>query len=202
MPAVRCRSRGDAAAHRPNAPSTCTQAPASCAASIAGPKSSNAPEWMFPACRRTIAGPLPAASVSRRASTRMRPCSSLGTAIGVPSPRYRPARSTVPCRSSPTMNRIAGPPAMPAVSTSQPARRSTASRAAAMHVNCAMVAPVANPTWLPSGSPSRSTSHSSASSSTATAPGEMVRRAVFWSHVDTSQSAASATGCVPPMTQP
>ena len=55
---------------------------------------------------------------------------------------------------------------------------------------------------LPDGSPSTSTSHSSASSSTATAAGVMVQRAVFWSHVDTSQSAASATGWVPPMTQP
>ena len=59
----------------------------------------------------------------------------------------------MPWRSSPTMKRIAGPPAMPAVSTSQPARRSTASRAAAMHVNCAMVAPVVNPTSAPLGEP-------------------------------------------------
>ena len=51
----------------------------------------------------------------------------------------------MPCRSSPTMKRIGGTAAMPAVSTSQPARRSTSSRAAAMHVNCAIVAPVANP---------------------------------------------------------
>ena len=45
---------------------------------------------------------------------------------------------------------------MPSVSTSQPARRRTSSRAAAMHVNCAMVAPVTNPTSLPGGRPSTS----------------------------------------------
>ena len=71
-----------------------------------------------------------------------------------------------------------------------------------MHVNCAIVASVVNPTSLPAGIPSRSTSHSPASSSTATPPGVIVRNAAFWSHVETSQSAASATGCVPPITQP
>ena len=88
MPAVRCRSRGDAAAHRPNAPSTCTQAPASCATAIAARKSSNAPEWMLPACSSTIAGPLPA---GQRLAQRVDPDAALLVArhrrSGVPSPR-------------------------------------------------------------------------------------------------------------------
>ena len=47
----------------------------------------------------------------------------------------------------------------PVVPTSQPARRSTASRPAARQVKLAIVPPVTKPTALPSGSPSRSSSH-------------------------------------------
>ena len=53
------RSRGDAAAQSPKAPSTCTQAPCRCATSIASAIGSNAPECRLPACRQTIVGPLP-----------------------------------------------------------------------------------------------------------------------------------------------
>jgi hypothetical protein len=71
-----------------------------------------------------------------------------------------------------------------------------------MHTVCAVVAPVVKPTSLSAGRLRRSRSQVAAISSTATAPGVMVRSPEFWSHVETSQSAASATGCVPPMTQP
>ena len=48
-------------AHSPKAPSTCTQAPTSWAAATASANGSKAPEWMLPACRQTIVGPLGAA---------------------------------------------------------------------------------------------------------------------------------------------
>ena len=65
-----------------------------------------------------------------------------------------------------------------------------------------MVAPVVNPTLAVAGSPSSSRSHWPASSSTALVPGIGSRMAAFWSQAVTSQSAATATGCVPPITQP
>ena len=76
------------------------------------------------------------------------------------------------------------------------------SRAAAIPVKLAVVAPVANPTPLPAGSPSRSRSQAAASSSAAATPGVTWRSTAFWSHAPTSQSAASAAGCEPPITNP
>ena len=66
MPSVRCRYDGLAAAHRPNAPSTCTHASYVRATGIAAAKSSNAPECTSPAWRQTIAGPSPPASTRRQ----------------------------------------------------------------------------------------------------------------------------------------
>ena len=65
-----------------------------------------------------------------------------------------------------------------------------------------MVAPVVKPTSEPGGSPSSSSSHRAAASSAAAAAGVASRMPEFWSQALTSQSAASAAGRVPPITQP
>jgi hypothetical protein len=69
-------------------------------------------------------------------------------------------------------------------------------------VKFAIVPPVTNPTALPAGRPSSSTTQASATSSTAECAGVNIRSPEFWSHTLTSQSTASAAGCVPPMTNP
>ena len=66
----------------------------------------------------------------------------------------------------------------------------------------AIVAPVAKPTPLSAGSPSSSRNHAAATSSTATDAGVTLRSTVFWSQAQTSQSAASAAGWEPPITNP
>ena len=86
--------------------------------------------------------------------------------------------------------------------TSQPARRSTSSRAAARQVKLAIVPPVTKPTALPAGSPSRSSSQALATCSVAVAAGVSRASPAFWSQALVSQSAASAAGCEPPITMP
>ena len=66
----------------------------------------------------------------------------------------------------------------------------------------AIVAPVVNPTSLPAGRPSSSSSQPAAASSAAAVAGVANRSPAFWSQALTSQSAASAAGRVPPITQP
>ena len=66
----------------------------------------------------------------------------------------------------------------------------------------AIVPPVTNPTSDVDGSPSRSSSQLAATSSVAAEPGVTNRMPVFWSQALTSQSAPSAAGSVPPITQP
>src|SRR5919107_4332302 len=105
-------------------------------------------------------------------------------------------------RSAPTRTRTPGEPTSPRSAMSQPARRSTSSRPAARQVKFAIVPPVTKPTALSGGRPSRSVSQPSTTSSTAAGAGVRVRSPEFWSHALVSQSAASAAGCVPPMTMP
>ena len=59
MPSTRSARAGVAAAHSPNAPSTCTHAPTSWAAAIASRNGSNDPECTLPACKQTRVGPAP-----------------------------------------------------------------------------------------------------------------------------------------------
>ncbi len=66
----------------------------------------------------------------------------------------------------------------------------------------AIVAPVTNPTLVPSGSPRSSTSQAPATSSATAAAGESAYKPAFWSHALVSQSAASAAGRLPPTTNP
>jgi hypothetical protein len=68
--------------------------------------------------------------------------------------------------------------------------------------NVAIVAPVTNPTLEPSGSPNSSRSHAAATSSATAAAGEIAYRPAFWSQALVSQSAASAAGTPPPITNP
>ena len=65
-----------------------------------------------------------------------------------------------------------------------------------------IVAPVTKPTPLAAGSPRTSSSQPFATFSTAESAGVGRSRPAFWSQALTSQSAARAAGCVPPMTNP
>ena len=203
-PAVRCARPGAAAAQSPKAPSTWHHAPWARHAATIGSNGSKAPVFTLPACAQTIVGPPARASSSASAPARIRPCSSAGTRIAVsrPRPSSRSALKTVACASAPTITRSGGAPASPCASTSQPARPSTALRAAASAVALAICAPVHRPAAVPSGRPSSSRHHSVAVRSAAAAAGDITCSAVFWSHADVSQSAASAAGSVPPVTKP
>jgi len=203
-PATRCRWRGDAAAQRPNAPSTWNHAPTASAASAIAARSSQAPVLTLPACPLTIVGASERESTSGRSSARIRPWPSAGTVsiCSEPSPRNRSARSTVTCRSSPTTTRSLGAPCSPSRSTSQPRAASTWCRAAASAVRWASWQPVTKPALTCSGRPSSSRSHASETSSTTAALGPPATSPAFWSHADVSQSAATAAGSAPPMTNP
>ncbi len=97
IPATLPRWRGLAAAHRPNAPSTCSHAPARSAMSATSSSGSIAPVLTLPACAHTISGPCAPTSTSDSASARIAPASSTATGSmqAVPSPSSRSARSTV-----------------------------------------------------------------------------------------------------------
>ncbi len=129
----------------------------------------------FPACAHTIAGPSPASSVHASSSARIRPCSSAATRIAVPRPRpsSRRALNTVACDSALVITRSAGAPARPRSSTSQPARASTALRAAASAVTLAICAPLTSPTPAPGGRPSSCLAHPATVSSAAAAAGDI-----------------------------
>ena len=71
---------------------------------------------------------------------------------------------------------IGGEPASPSDSTSQPTRSSTAWRAAARHVTCAIWQPVTKANDAVAGIPRRSLSHSPATSSTTAADGPQTTR--------------------------
>ena len=91
---------------------------------------------------------------------------------------------------------------MPFSSRLQPARASSAWRAAASPVTFAICAPVVSPTPQSAGRRSTSSSHAHAISSTTDAAGEDTALNAFWSHAEVSQSAASAAGSTPPITKP
>ena len=104
--------------------------------------------------------------------------------------------------SSLTMTGNSGAPNRPWRSTSQPLRASSACRPAAIPVNEAIVAPVVKPTLTPAGSPNSSASHPPATSSATAAAGPMTYSPAFWSQALVSQSAATAAGTPPPITNP
>ena len=103
-PRTRWRRAGLAAAQRPNAPSTCTHAPAVRASRQTSSSGSIAPPLTLPAWATTIAGsPGDAASACASASARSAPPASTatGSTQPVPRPSRRSARSTVTWRSAP-----------------------------------------------------------------------------------------------------
>ena len=108
----------------------------------------------------------------------------------------------VACACSPQTTCTRGAPIRPSRSTSQPARASTAWRAAARQVVLAPWAPVTKPTLALAGRPSRSSAQPAAISSIAATAGESEWNAAHWSQAETSQSAASAAGSAPPITKP
>ncbi len=134
----------------------------------------------------------------------MRPWPSTGSAVTwpVPMPSSRSARSTVTCFFAPATIRTGGPPCRPRSARSQSWRASTALRAAASAVTCAIWQPVTSAKDAPAGSPSSSLSQRPAVSSITVIAGVGRVRPAFWSQAVTSQSAASAAGSVPPMTKP
>jgi hypothetical protein len=69
-------------------------------------------------------------------------------------------------------------------------------------VKCAIWQPVVKPILVPSGSPRRSTNQDPTTSSTTDAAGPAMKMPEFWSQVDVIQSAASAAGSDPPITNP
>ena len=96
--------------------------------------------FTFPSWAQTIAGPVPPARAFRKASGRMRPCSSAATVRtrAAPKPSNRSDVKIVTWASPPTITSISGAPNSPRCSTSQLARRNTAVRAAARQVALAI----------------------------------------------------------------
>ncbi len=199
-PRTRCARSGANAAQRPKAPSTWTQAPASCAWAAICSMGSNAPVFTLPAWAQTIVGP----EIVGSASARIRPWPSAGTRTTrcLPSPSRPRLFNSDGWTSSPTMTVTGGASKSPFSSTSHPARASTAWRAAASAVRLAIVPPVTKPATVVDGRPKSSTSQRCATCSSVAATGEAVKAPAFWSHAVASQSAATATGCEPPMTNP
>ena len=174
-PATSGRSRGLAAAHSPNAPSTCTQAPCGRAASQISPTGSSAPLLTLPSCAHTIAGP--ALAVELRPQRR-RPHPALVVRVHLDdrhrcrAPRKRSARSIVPCRSRPASTRTRGAPHRPsALDVPAGAPEHRPARPIASPVTLAICAPVTKPADTPAGRPSSSASQPPATSSATAAAG-------------------------------
>ena len=121
--------------------------------------------------------------------------------LPLPKPSNRTARSIEPCCLPLTRIRIRGAPNRPCSSTSHPRRLSSAFRAAAMQVACAIWLPVTRAKLACGGICSNCFSQSPTTSSTMAAAGDPQYRAAFWFQVEVSQSAATAEGRAPPTTQ-
>ena len=152
----------------------------------------------------TMAGPFVPAIACANAAGSIRPWASVATRTtrSCPSPRNCSAEKTLVCASSPISTGIGGAPNSPLASTSQPARRSTAPRAAARHTKFATVAPVTKPTDASRGRSSRSSSQFAAAVSAAAAAGEASWLPAFCPQAEVSQSAATPAGWEAPITQP
>ena len=103
---------------------------------------SKAPVLTLPACTQTMRRPGERAAARRRAcGPGRRPAPARHASAPEPEQAER-LGDTDGCTSSPTITVIGGAPNRPSASTSQPARASTAWRAAASAVKLAIVAPV------------------------------------------------------------
>ena len=196
--------RGDAAAHSPNAPSTCSQAFGRVAsASAIGPSGSNAPLFTLPACGATIGGPSMAG-----APPRLRCPSGPGRRSRCASPA--PARAHVLERgqhggmrllADEDLDRRGVVQALRA-STSQPTRPAARGGRRPYRPCSPARRRSAGRSSASAGRPSSSSIHSPATCSAAAAAGESACVAAFWSHAVVSQSAASDAGSAPPTTKP
>ena len=106
------------------------------------------------------------------------------------------------CAWAPATTRSAGAPCRPSASTFQPASASTAWRAAARQVTCAIWQPVTKPTPQSAGRPSSSRTQPAATASATVSAGAAIAPPPFWSQAEVSQSAATAAGSAPPITKP
>ncbi len=210
MPATRWRRVGEAAAHSPNAPSTCTQAgrarPGAGAPAQIAARSSQAPVVTLPAWVQTIVGASasPAARTPARAPASIAPSARAATTSTCrsPKPSSRKERSIVAWRSAPTTMRTGGAPIRPSRSTSHPTSASTWWRAAARPTVLAPWAPVTNPTVTPAGRPSNSASPRPATSLAAVPEGAVTALNTVWSQPTASRSATSEASVEPPTTKP
>src|SRR3546814_9100377 len=96
---------------------------------------------------------------------------------------------------------MAGAPCRPSRSTFHPRSRSNAWRAAARQVKCAIWHPVVKAKDADRGKSSTSLIQALATSSTMAEAGPQAWSAALLSQVEASQSAASAEGSAPPITQ-
>ena len=146
-PSTRCAKRGLAAAHRPNAPSTCSQAPAASAASAIASKASHDAGVHLAGLRADDRRARHRRRAPRASASATHPALVVGgirSIEPVPRPMKRSARGNVECAFSPAKTRIGGAPVRPFSSTSQPTSASTWLRAAAIAVACAIWVPVTN----------------------------------------------------------
>ena len=195
---------GAAAAHSPNAPSTCSQASWVEQASAIGSNASNAPVATLPAWAQTIVGPSAPASASPQRRG-IHPALVVGG----------DADRRVGAESKLTQGGVDGGVGVLAADNAH--RRCTDEsvvfdvpadlreyRVAGGGQTCGVGA-------LPTrdkadargrGRPSRSSVHADATSSIAAAAGDREWNAAHWSHAETTQSAASAAGTAPPITKP
>ena len=195
MPAASAASRGAARAHRPNAPSTCTQAPAACALRDDLGNGIEGAGVHVAGLQAQDGRPADGAAVHRRACAPGRPPARASRDCGPDRARPVPsARSGGPPR--PTMHGD-GRRAEQAVGFDDSSRQraSTRWRAAASAVMFAIVAPVTNGAGAcRAAGRSTSSSQRSASCSMCATPGVTASRQAFWSQAVASQLAASVTG--------
>src|SRR2546429_481079 len=200
-PSASAAVRGERRAKRPKAPSACTQASCARAVSAASRIGSKWPAFTSPALAMTTAGPAFFSSRSRAAG------SKLPSGLEQSVTRPRPIPSIASALSAETWMKqllrtgICGRPARPVSETSTPCCSPHHWRAAARPVKFAVVAPVVRtpPQWA--GSPKRSSSHATETCSSRAPSGVASQPPAFWSSRDVTQSAASAAGVEPPITQ-
>ena len=205
MPAVRCRYDGLAAAHSPNAPSTCTHASYRRATGIARAKSSNAPLCTSPAPRQTIAGPSPA-----RQGGLERVDGDPALVVGVDLDDRLLAEAevahgavdgvvAVPPHDDPHPRRLEQP-----ALRRRPSRPGRARRAGRRTGTCSWPSSRRSRSRPPSRRAGRAPRppNGRPTTSTAAAAGVSALMPAFWSQMEVSTSAPSAAGMDPPITKP
>ncbi len=173
-PASRWRSFGLAAAHRPKAPSTCTQAPCAWATSMHAAKSSKAPALRSPRGEADDRGPV----VQRgREPGRVDAPDGVGGRLlqrvdAEPEQAHRAVERAVVLRAGQHAQRWRAVQPAP-LDVVAALRQQVAARHRAAPSRAASCVPVTNATDASAGRPSRSSSHAPATSSTIALAGEV-----------------------------